>query len=473
MKNITKYLATLLFMVTFCATSFSQDPGTKKWSYYDSPEEAGFSGSSLKAATEYAESIGTSALFVVLKGKVVLDWGNTRRNYMCHSIWKSLNNALYGIHVEQGHIDLESTLEKLGVDDDTPLTQEEKQAKVIHLLKSRSGIYLPAAAESTEMRAARPERGSHAPDEHFYYNNWSFNVLGSIFEQETGKGIFDEFYQRIAQPLGMQDYDPQSCNILQYQREYSRHPSWRFRMSARDLARFGQLYLQNGIYDGQEILTEKWVKETSTKYSDGEYGEGYGLLWWVMSKGTNWHHWGLHFPKLEKYRYYYANGYGNHLCMVIPAIDMVIVHRVDTDVENMVDTIDLWPLLEMILEAQTEYINDIQIQKVVLRGANNLMPDKDFKHVIRIFNDGNDDSSEVELQVYLSRNKKLDKRDSLLLQAQLAPIRAERRKSFRQVITIPDTVRPGKYNLITKISLHNDFDPQQGNNISVNAITIH
>ena len=56
------------------------------------------------------------------------------------------------------------------------------------------------------MKKNRPARGSHAPGTFRYYNNWDFNVLGTIFEKRTGLKIGEAFYQRIAKPIGMQDF---------------------------------------------------------------------------------------------------------------------------------------------------------------------------------------------------------------------------------------------------------------------------
>jgi CubicO group peptidase (beta-lactamase class C family) len=79
----------------------------------------------------------------------------------------------------------------LGIDDSPPsLTAEEKQATVRHLLQARSGVYHVALAESPAVAAARPPRGSHPPGTFWYYDNWDFDALGTISEQETGAGIF-------------------------------------------------------------------------------------------------------------------------------------------------------------------------------------------------------------------------------------------------------------------------------------------
>ena len=110
------------------------------------------------------------------------------------------------------------------------------------LLESRSGVYHEAAAESEEMSASRPARGSHPPGAFSYYNNWDFNTLGTIFEKLTGVKIFEAFTTEIADPIGMEDFSLEDCGYA-YEEAKSRHPACNFRMSARDMARFGLLYL--------------------------------------------------------------------------------------------------------------------------------------------------------------------------------------------------------------------------------------
>ncbi len=106
-------------------------------------------------------------------------------------------------------IDLNLTLADLGIDDIEPaLTQKEQRASIQDLLLFRSGVYHPAGGEAQSMIDARPPRGSHSPGTYFYYNNWDFNVLGTIFRKLTGEDIFEAFYREIAVPLGMEDFVP-------------------------------------------------------------------------------------------------------------------------------------------------------------------------------------------------------------------------------------------------------------------------
>jgi CubicO group peptidase (beta-lactamase class C family) len=287
--------------------------------YYSSPEEAGYSSRLLNVAYEYYKLIDSSALMVIHDGAVLAAWGEIDRKFMCHSVRKSLLNSLYGIYVNEGDLDLNKTMEELGIDDDPPLTYEEKQAKVIHLIKARSGVYHEAAYESAGMKAARPERGSHAPDTFWYYNNWDFNTLGTIFEQETGIGIFDAFEKRIADVIGMEDFVKEEDTYYHYELQYSIHPAYPFEMTARDLARFGYLFLRRGNWNGQQIFPESWVDESVYPYSIDSNVYGYGYMWWIV----------LH-PAFDDLKIYHASGYGGHAIFVIPGADMVIVNRVNT-----------------------------------------------------------------------------------------------------------------------------------------------
>src|SRR5947209_7922433 len=167
-------------------------PGAS-WEKVVDVERAGWSKAGLAAAEDYSRTIQTSAVVIVSGGRVVAEWGEPSRRFNIHSIRKSFLSALYGIHVREGHIDLSATMESLGVDDNEPsLTAEEKKATLHDLIEARSGVYHSALYETPGMKAARPKRGSHPPGTFWYYNNWDFNVLGTVFERLTKTNLFHE-----------------------------------------------------------------------------------------------------------------------------------------------------------------------------------------------------------------------------------------------------------------------------------------
>ena len=289
-------------------------------------ERLGWSSAGLATVHHQADSLGAAAVLVVTSGEVVLRRGDVAKNYRAHSIRKSFLSALYGIAIENGQIDTTRTLEELGIDEATPLTESENRATIADLLSGRSGIYLPAASEVASARDGRPERHQYEPGSHWHYNNWDHNVLGSIYRQETGDDIFEAFDRHIAIPIGMQDYE---LSDTRYQlEEVSIHPSYKFRMSTRDLARFGLLYLEGGRARGTSIVPESWVSTSTRSHSiTGRSGTkaGYGLMWWVYADTARKP--ALSGPPAA----FTASGTGGHRLTVIPAIDTVLVFRTDTD----------------------------------------------------------------------------------------------------------------------------------------------
>ena len=116
-------------------------------------------------------------------------------------------SALYGIYVQRRSIDLDMTLETLDIDDiPLSLTDDERQATVRHLLKSRSGVYHEAAAEMPEIAALRPERGSHLPDTFFTITT---GIL-TLPVQFSGRKPTKTFFKRLKEKLRMLSV----CRIL-------------------------------------------------------------------------------------------------------------------------------------------------------------------------------------------------------------------------------------------------------------------
>lgn len=273
----------------------------------------------MRAALAQARRRGAAAMMVIAGGQVIASFGDLSEKLEVASARKSLLSALYGIFVADGVIDLSLTLAELDIDDVDPLSAAEKQATIRDLLMSRSGVYRPAAAEGRTMVRKRPERGSHPPGAYWLYNNWDFNVLGTIFEQQVGASVHAMFEERIARPIGMQDYTSEDGYYLSI--DQSAHPAYRFKVSTRDLARFGLLFAHNGRWRDDQVVPSDWVKESTTAHTkDAKHQLGFGYSWW---SGKPQH--------LSGHDFYLARGGAGHAVLVVPALDLVVVHRVVPD----------------------------------------------------------------------------------------------------------------------------------------------
>ena len=299
---------------------------------YVSPEEVGWSSQKLDSVKQQAQNSGYAAIKVAYDGKVFFSWGDTTKDFRIHSIRKPLESALYGIHIDRGEINLDETLEQLGIDDIPPsLTSPEKQATIRMLLQARSGVYHEAAAEDSSMIEPRPQRGSHPPGTFYYYNNWDFNVATAIFEHKTGIDSLQAFKTENADPIGMQDFSLDNC-YYSYEYEKSQYPATQIRMSARDLLRFGVLYQRDGKWLDEQIIPSPWIAESTATYSimDDESGVGYGYMWKTIPADSP-------ISQVVGSSGFYHTGVGVQAVIVLPELKLVIVELMDTDVPGWVD----------------------------------------------------------------------------------------------------------------------------------------
>lgn len=286
----------------------------------------------------------TKALLIYQDGVPVYEYGTKHQAYQLFSIRKSLVSLLFGIYAGEGKINLNATMAQLGIDDKQGLTSDEKQAKVIDVLRARSGIYHPAAYETPGMMKNRPPRGQYKPGEHWFYNNWDFNVLTTIFEKQTGERVFDAFRKKIAEPLKMEDFDIKRQEY--YRDTMSVHPATLWFMSASDLARLGLMLLNNGSWDGKQVIDPAWIKESTTTFSDIGILGGYGYCWWTARDGN-------HFPFVTLPQgTYSARGTGEQTLLIIPERKIVIVHltEVTSPDQPMMRVVELGRLLKTVLE---------------------------------------------------------------------------------------------------------------------------
>lgn len=313
-------------------------PDKNEWLQFDNPEDAGFNSAKIKDIKSAFDSLHAHSFLALYKGKVLLNWGDNTRRMRCASIRKSLLSALIGIQVDQHQIDLEEPVCNLNLDALSVLDSLECTAQIKDLLTSTSGIYLPAAYEPEVWTKRKPARGSHAPGKFWYYNNWDFNVLGTIYEHFSNRSIAFDFNACIAEPTGMQDYRPEWDFKYFFEGDIP-VPAYLFKLSTRDLARFGLLYLRDGRWKDQQIVPSGWVSQSTASYAVPWESTGYGYLWWStqLKDGTD---------------LYYASGAGAQGVFVLPSRDLVVVFRTDTYLGPEISSGEDLKLVQMLCDAQ-------------------------------------------------------------------------------------------------------------------------
>jgi CubicO group peptidase (beta-lactamase class C family) len=304
-------------------------PGTT-WETITDPKTVGYCQAGLDAATIRARQLATTGAMAILGGQVLWEFGDLQLVTYLASVRKSILAMQFGPYVKSGKIRLDKTMKELGITDVQGLKPAELDATVLHLLGARSGVYHPAsnAASSAggDTVGDPPARGSVKPGTYFLYNNWDFNALGTIFEQETGENIYDAFARDFAGPMQFQDFD-RAAQRKSGNAQRSQHPAYHYYLSTRDMARIGYLMLREGQWGGREIVPRDWARRIVTpvtpvgqmnpdQFRKGPFG--YGLLWWV---------WDGPFNRGDFKGAYTGVGAVGQFITVLPARDLVIAHK--------------------------------------------------------------------------------------------------------------------------------------------------
>lgn len=350
----------IIFLLGLVLFSNSCSKDSRYTFTYSEPESKGYSSQKLDTLKNHLEKSGASSMMVLVDGDVVFEWGETSKKHLIHSMRKAMLNSLIGIAIEQGKIDTSLTLRELDINDIEPkLSDSEQNARIVDLLKSRSGVYHNAAAVSEGMLRGMPERNSFAHGEHYYYNNWDFNTVGAILEKQTGKSIYELFEKEIAIPIGMNDFNGKYCTIdaesenaerpddvdgyYQYEKSKSKYPAYHFRMSTRDLALYGLLYMNNGNWNGKQIIPKDWIDISTKPYSiySPEHRLAYGMLWRVIVPNED-----------TKRNSFFHTGAGIHMLGIYPDLNMVFVHRVDTENDYDYYEADFYKMLRFLFDSK-------------------------------------------------------------------------------------------------------------------------
>lgn len=270
----------------------------------------------------------TRALLIVHNGNIILEKyakGFGRESRMAGwSMTKSLTNGIIGILVKEGKLSLNQSalLEEWKNDNRSSITLD-------HLMQSSSGLqwqedYSGPGATTTMLfkkkdagRYAAQFPPEHPPGEVFYYSSGTTNILSHIARSHIDEAVYPAYvYHELFYKAGMFSLviEPDPGGTL-----VGSSFSW---ATARDWARFGLLYLNDGYWLGERILPEGWVEYSVTPAKGAKKGE-YGAQFW-LNAGEPGNAKNRLFPDLPDDMFYMA-GYEGQYVFIIPSENLVVV----------------------------------------------------------------------------------------------------------------------------------------------------
>ncbi len=178
---------------------------------------------------------------------------------------------------------------------------------VSYLDSSNLNSQMNNASDPIQFLLDRPM--SSEPGTIFAYSTGVTFGIGRLLQLATGMSVEVFLRDNLLTPLNISDYDFWSL-------EGQLHTGSALYLKTRDMAKFGQLFLDGGVWNGRRIISEQWIEaSTQQRVNLNESGSsGYGYQWWMsefQSDGQN-------------YRSYYANGYGGQFIFVFPELQLVI-----------------------------------------------------------------------------------------------------------------------------------------------------
>lgn len=254
--------------------------------------------------------------------------GSVQQRMNIHSVTKSINSALVGIALQEGcltSID-QKMIEFFPELEDKITDPRKKQITIRQMLQMRAGY---PWEESTEELFALLYRGfrpsnlvdvplAYNPGTDFTYSNLTAHLLGVIVARACETDLKSFAQEHLFSPLDVK----LSFWQTDWEGNYLGHSD--INLSARDLAKFGLLYLNDGRYNGHQLVPPSWVDESLQIYSEDAWqfrvgrnwdDNGYGYQWWSIRAGDH--------------RYNLAWGHGGQQIALLDDLDMVIVVTVD------------------------------------------------------------------------------------------------------------------------------------------------
>lgn len=286
------------------------------------PEAQGVSSVGLRTFIEAANAqVDCMHSFILVRhGAVVAEgWWKPEaadKPHVLHSLSKSFTSTAVGLAVADGKLTIDDPV--LGFfPEDAPAEPSKnlKAMRVRDLLTMSCGhqAEVKFTSEAPWVRSFLAHPVDHKPGTHFQYNSPGTHMLSAIVQKVTGQTVLDYLRPRLFEPLGIDSPDwaasPQGISA----------GGWGLKLCTEDIAKFGQLYLQKGRWNGKQLVPASWVEQaTARQVSNGsdpsrDWDQGYGFQFWRCRHGA-----------------FRGDGAFGQYCLVLPEQDAVVAITADT-----------------------------------------------------------------------------------------------------------------------------------------------
>lgn len=312
-RNAVLLVLTMVFL-SGCASTEEESQGVERFASLASQVANSNSQVSRPASKKYQ---GVRSILVSQNGELVYEkyFNDGKANKPVHmaSLGKSILSAMIGIAIDKGLINSveESVYQYFPYKKYDNWNTGKPDLKIRHLLAMSSGWKCGSMANPRNHCGVKMQNHKDKlkwlldlpmeakPGAIFNYSDAIPHVLVTIQAQATNMHPAEFFRQHLQLPMGLQ-HNPYEKNQL----------------TSRDMLKIGQLFLNKGQWQGQQLISESWVEEsTASVFKFKKSAGGYGYLWWQQTFKVD----------DVEYHSYYAGGNGGQYIFVIPQLDLVTV----------------------------------------------------------------------------------------------------------------------------------------------------
>ena len=290
-----------------------------EWSH-DTLENHNMDASKIDSVHNIIDEYPINAEVIIKDGVIVdeyyKDGYDQNSVFTLQSTSKSITSAIFGIAIDKGYI------EGVNIPISTYFPQilesnneYKNQITIWNLLTHTTGLNASDTANWNEWLTSSNwvdyvlnREAVSRPGTEFNYFTGNTHLLSAIIQKATGKTTYEFGKEYLFYPLDINSVecavDPQGIS----------DGGNGFAMNVYDMAKIGELYLNNGVWEGKQIISEKWVQDSTTMQFDRSSGSAdYGYQWWVRTFGDN------------NYPAYFAQGHYGQYIFVVPDLKLVTV----------------------------------------------------------------------------------------------------------------------------------------------------
>jgi CubicO group peptidase (beta-lactamase class C family) len=287
-KLVLLFILVPLLGLSSCTTALKEESS----SIYSTPEREGLSSSAILKLVNALEEAQPDALHSIMlrrNGKIVAQgwWApyNPDSRHLLWSLSKSFTSTAIGIAQDEGLLSINDQVISF-FPEDLPgeVSNNLKSMRISDLLRMNTGHEQEPSFRQMQndnwVEAFLAHEVKHKPGTHFRYNSMATYMCSAILQKVSGQTLLEYLTPRLFEPLGIKEptweSDPRGINV----------GGWGLSVTTEDISKLGQLYLQKGMWEGKQLLSQAWVEEaTSLRTSNGsnpesDWDQGYGYQFW-------------------------------------------------------------------------------------------------------------------------------------------------------------------------------------------------